>query len=129
MLNSTEFYAELHNQFASARAYLASQGYKGHVVFSIWNWDHKADVSELTISNTEYGRDKVEVSGRLLGDIVDEFLRRVEFAQTQSAMQLGLPTVEQIPQEVAVAAPEPDAELPAQPNGLHPIEDADVGDH
>jgi hypothetical protein len=48
----------------------------------------------ITVTNGKYNAEKVEVEGFALGDLVDEYIRRVRFANGQHNLRLGPPEID-----------------------------------
>lgn len=92
MTDSNAFYLTLQQTFAAVieQVKLATDQ---DIDITIYAWGRKDP--EIHLNNGRYGNDKVEVQGKSIGDLVNEFCRRVGFADTQKHLRIGAPMIDQ----------------------------------
>jgi hypothetical protein len=92
-IDSITFYTTLANNFDLARAEIK---FKTDEEVSIYIHSFAFEIKpSIIISNNRVGSKRIEVDGFALGDVVDEFIRRARFANSQANLLLGPPTIDE----------------------------------
>jgi hypothetical protein len=87
-LNSLTIYAELQALFDEIRHRV------GPCNISLWSW--ASDEVDFHIK-TGYGANEIEVRGKEIWVICEEFIRRRDFTEGQKTLKLGPPTIDNEP--------------------------------
>lgn len=82
---SASIYSELEALFAEIRHRI------GPCNISLWSWTEGEVDFHVKIG---YGSSEIEVRGKEIWAVCDEFIRRRDFAEGQKTLKLGPPTIE-----------------------------------
>jgi hypothetical protein len=93
-IDSITFYTTLVTNFDLARKAIKLQtGEEVSIYISSFAHNISPSKPSIAITNSKVASKKVEVDGFALGDVVDEFIRRAKFANSQANLLLGPPPI------------------------------------
>jgi hypothetical protein len=95
-MNSRELFQALESAYFQAVAKIKASGCKHEVslsAFAMPRYDKGQSPLELTL-RSGYGQDSIQVTGKELDEMTQEFIRRAGFEEGQKRLQIGPPVVE-----------------------------------